>query len=1206
MKLSRPQKAGVLLVVFFMLYTITGFFVLPIILKSVVPQKLSDALGREASIGKIYINPFALSLEIEDFKIIQKNEKKDFIFFKQLYFNAEIVSLFKQALIIKEVKLNSPHIFLTRVDEKNFNFSDILKKYKVNEPQAKSSQTKDSKGLRFSVNNIQMTNGRVLLEDRVKKKTHDLSGMEFGIPFLSNLDYQLDTFTEPHFSAALNTWTIEVNGMTKPFKDSMETVLNLDLKDIDLAYYFEYVPVKLNFKLPTGKLDLGLRLAFTQGGGKNPEVKLSGNIDLKNVSIIDLKEKEVLSLPQLKLTLAESEPLKQNINIQKIMINGFEANILREKDGAINLAKLIPKIDNEKKDEEVKDEEVKVPENSTPLKLTLSNFEFSNGIVRFSDLSLKETFKTRAENISISINDFSTAKDINAGFDFSADTGFGERVTAKGVFCVNPLFSEGNAGIEKIITGNYEQYYSPFIDFEIKNKDLALGTGYRFANNNVFIKDLYCKLKGLELTAPGEDSPVVSVPEFSITNTSADITRQEIIIGNIDTTAGKFNIARDKNGLFNFQKLVPVAEPDAAESGVSESGVSESDADADTPGQENAGGEEAQGAQWVVKLAKASVEDYSIAFSDGSTPEPVNLSIDNIKITGENISTAQKEEATIDFSAALSKGGSIKAKCLLVLDPLIAKVDYDLNSIALNWLHPYYMDKLELRVTEGDVSAKGNVKAEMDKGVDVSVSGNVEVNNFKVIGKTKDEKLVKWEKFAIKGFDFTSAPSGINIDKIVLTKPETSLVVKEDGVVNLSTLVIKKDEAGEAVEEKPKQKPDEQKEAILVSVGSAAIESGRAVFVDKSVQPWYATELSDIQLSIKDLDSRTMKSGDMVFKCRLNNSFPFEVKGKLNPVSEKLFVDLGIKLSDMDLSPLTPYSGKYLGQAIEKGKLTLDLDYFIENKNLDAKNKVFIDQFTFGSDVESEDSIDLPVNLAVSLLKDIDGAISLDLPVAGNLDDPEFSIFGVVLTMLKNILVKAATSPFSLISGIVGSGEELNLVRFDHGVDVLTDKAKGRLDLLSKALVERPELKVELAGFSKPEEDKRAMEELRFQEIIKAEKQKNLPEKDSDPSKIEILPEEYGDLLWEAYKSGDFKKAKNRLGMTRHLPDEEMEKVLRKHVETTGEDLRSLTRQRTKNVRSYLLEAGGVEAGRVFLVEPKDVSEAKENLEESHVEISLK
>ena len=161
-----------------------------------------------------------------------------------------------------------------------------------------------------------------------------------------------------------------------------------------------------------------------------------------------------------------------------------------------------------------------------------------------------------------------------------------------------------------------------------------------------------------------------------------------------------------------------------------------------------------------------------------------------------------------------------------------------------------------------------------------------------------------------------------------------------------------------------------------------------------------------------------------------------DIKGKLNPLSKELFLDIVADAREIELSPMTPYSAKYVGYGIEKGKLSFNVKYKLDNRKLTAENKIILNQLTFGEKIESPTATKLPVLLAVALLKDRNGVIDVDLPISGSLDDPQFSVGGLVLRIVINLITKAVTAPFSLIAsafGGGGSGEELSYIEFANG-----------------------------------------------------------------------------------------------------------------------------------------------------------------------------
>ncbi len=315
-------------------------------------------------------------------------------------------------------------------------------------------------------------------------------------------------------------------------------------------------------------------------------------------------------------------------------------------------------------------------------------------------------------------------------------------------------------------------------------------------------------------------------------------------------------------------------------------------------------------------------------------------------------------------------------------------------------------------------------------------------------------------------------------------------------------------------------------------------------------------------------------------------------------------------MKDLDLSPATPYSGKYAGYTIEKGKLSFDLKYLIVKRKLDSQNQIFIDQFTFGDKVESPDATKLPVKLAIALLKDRKGEIKLDLPVTGSLDDPKFSVWRVILKIIVNLISKAATSPFSLLGAVLGGGEELSFVEFDFGSTTIMEANAKKLQIITKALHDRPSLKMDIEGHVDMEKDREGLKQYLFQRKVKAQKLKEMVRKGQPAAsvdEIKIEPAEYGKYLKMAYKEEKFPKPKNVIGMAKDLPVPEMEKLILTHTEVKEGDLRTLASQRAMKVKDFIQKSGQVEPEKIFILEPKSLSpEKKEKVKDSRVDFKLK
>ena len=388
------------------------------------------------------------------------------------------------------------------------------------------------------------------------------------------------------------------------------------------------------------------------------------------------------------------------------------------------------------------------------------------------------------------------------------------------------------------------------------------------------------------------------------------------------------------------------------------------------------------------------------------------------------------------------------------------------------------------------------------------------------------------------------------------------------------------------------------------------LQGGTIEFIDESVTPRFTSKMLETGGRISGLSSEADTTAEVDLIGRLNNHAPLEITGRINPLATELFVDLKVSLRDMDLSPLTPYSGKYVGYTIEKGKLFVDTKYLIKGNKIKAETSFFLDQFNFGEAVESEKALKLPVKMAIALLKDRKGEIHLDLPVSGDLDDPEFSIGPVIFKMIMNLIVKAVSSPFALLGAMFGGGEELSFVEFDYGSSLLTEATVAKLATLAKAMVDRPALKLEITGRVDAEKDREALIQQRFDEKVKRQKREAMAKQDKniDLAAVVVEPDEYEKYLRKAYDLEDFPKPRNNLGLKKKLPVPEMEKLMLTHIEISDDDLRELAAERAQRIQDHLVVTGQIEAERLFLLAPDFSADAagKEDRVLSRADFTIK
>ena len=395
-----------------------------------------------------------------------------------------------------------------------------------------------------------------------------------------------------------------------------------------------------------------------------------------------------------------------------------------------------------------------------------------------------------------------------------------------------------------------------------------------------------------------------------------------------------------------------------------------------------------------------------------------------------------------------------------------------------------------------------------------------------------------------------------------------------------------------------------------VRIDEITLQGGRVGLTDHFVKPNYSATLGDLGGRVTGLSSEDGTVATLDLRGSLANHSPLEVSGTINPLAAATFADVKASFRDIDLPAFTPYARKYAGYTIASGSLSMEVSYKIQNRKLSASNRFLVNQFEFGDKVESKQATKLPVRFAVSLLKDKNGVIDLDLPIEGSLDDPKFRIGKVVWQVLGNLIAKAATAPFALLGKMFGGkGEELSSVDFPDGLATLDDAGKRKLDALAKALHDRPALELEATGrFS--EADLEGLRRARVERKIRAQKLPELVKKGAAPASVDdviVDPAEREAYLRKAYKKEKFPKPRTALGFAKDLPADEMEKLMLAHEAVGESDLRQLALTRSNTVKDYITGPGGVDSSRVFVLEPGEKAAVpKDKARASRVDFSLK
>jgi len=1191
-------------------YTVIGFFLLPPIIKKVLLSELSKALHRPVSIQKIKVNPIELTVEIDGVEVKDREGKSVFASFDQLFVDLQIASIYKRGVILREFRLRRPYVNIIRNTDLTYNFSDLL--------EDKNPKPK-SKPLGFSVNNIQITGARADFTDGPKNTAHHVEDVDLLVPFVSNLGYYTDTFVQPSLTGRLNGAPFVFKGATKPFADSLDTSLNIKLTSVDIPYYLAYSPVKMNFRIPTGHIDAKAEVHYRQyKKGVKPTLIVSADVGLDNFELQNTQAERLVYLPKLTVGIRSAELLSRKVSLTGVTLDSPSVVVVRDRKGKLNLLAVLPESEKAGKNEggdrlgaEAKPETKAAPENA--LSLEVDELRVNGGNISLTDNEAGKGFKAKLAPVEVSVKGFTTEKGRAASVDLAVKTDAGEEVGLKADVILDPIFAEGTVMVSGVPLKRYAPYYREMLLFDILDGRLGLKTGFVYSKTDTGPEE---RLSGLEVTLTklslkkrDEPAPFLTVPTLSVKDASIDLNKKKLVVGRIATRNGFIGFTRAKDGILSIARLVN--SPQTAPSPKPAKPVKKEK-------------------DWDVLVKKVSASSWTLRMVDQWPPRVATLTAEKLDFTGEDIRTAKDSMGRINLGFTPNGHGRFTTSGKVGINPLAVDVTFNLRDVEAGSLQPYFEDKVKMVITDGAVTSDGTIKMgyrEPD-GLHLKVACNVSVARFAALDKQNAEDLVKWDNIALDGMEVGYAPNSVAIREVSLSNFFSNVVIYPDKTINVTQVVEReekpKDTAGQAAKEGQSVTPvlaprttipppdavaKDPKNSWPVRIDRVSLKGCRVNLTDRGISPTYKTSLTDMEGSVTGLSSEEIKMADVDLKCRFDGAAPVSITGRVNPLRADLYVDLKVKLTGMDLSPFTPYSGKYIGYKIDRGKLSLDLSYLIDKKNLDSQNVVFIDQFYLGDNVESKDATKLPMKLALALLRDRRGEIHLDVPVKGRTDDPKFSKGRIILQVLWNVIVKAATSPFSLLGSLFGGGADLSFAEFGQGGWTLDAKARSTLDSLVKAMDARPALKLTVEGHVDAGPDKGWLIKYIFNKKLKAEKLKAML-KDGKPAvpvdEVAVAPDEYEKYLKLAYKDEKFEKPKNFIGMTKGLPAPEMEKLIIAHIEVTDDDLRQLALRRAEVARDYILASGKVGPERVFAVEPKSLApEKKEGQQDAKVEFAL-
>ena len=1183
----RTRKIAIWVISIVVAVGILGALVAPYALRGVLADQLTAKLHRQVSIEQIRINPYAMTATVRGFLIKERGGTAAAVSFDELHLNIELMSLFRWGLVVKELRLVKPYVNLVRQEDFKYNFQDLIDEF----TSGPSGPTP-----RFALNNIQIVDGKIDFDDRPEQTKHSITTIRLGVPFVSSLPSYSDIFVKPAFSAVVNGAPFAIKGDTKPFNESHESIINLNIDDLQIPKYLEYSPVKLNFTVPTGRIDGKLMVSFKTAKGQEPVLAIAGDVALRDLVMKEKGDAPLLNLPSFDLSIDSLQIFGKKASVKTLKAQGLELHVRRQRQDGFNVANLV---EASPAPAQAKAEDKPDGKNdATPFIYQIGELLLESGTLHYNDQSTSSAYQNRLDNVRVNIKSLTNKPGEKASIDVSFDTKAKEQVSYNASLQLAPLLViDGKFDIKDFRLGSLFPYYEDVLNLEIRQGLLDL-TGSHFLQegekeSKITVSDLNANFRSLQLHLPGKAEPLWRIPALVIKDANVDVNKRAITIASFTSQGATGAVEREADETINYARLFK-ATAQAAPAKPSETR---------TP--------------WQVTARNIALNRYQVVFDDKSLPTPAKIVISDLSWRQENFSNARNSRSKLAIQAKINNG-EMRLTGTAGADPVVAQFQVEGRDIDLAPLQPYLENQVNFILTGGRLGTKGNFvfDASTQGPPKVNYNGELGISDFTTVEKDGSQDLLKWKLLALGGVQLALNPVQLSINEINLAGFYSRLVLGADGKINLQKLAVEKTEkteakaAQKATQEASPAPPVAPASEERISIGKISLRDGNIDFSDFFVKPNYSANLTGVQGTISELKPEA--PGDLALEAKLDNAAPVDIRGKINPLGKDLFMDIKAKASEIELSRFSPYSGKYVGYGIEKGQLTFDVAYKLENRKLEAQTQFILNQLTFGERIESPTATSLPVTLAVALLKDRNGVIDVGLPISGTLDDPQFSVGGIILRLIINIITKAVTAPFALLGAAFGGGgAELSYIEFDFGRAALSQTAEAKIKTLTAAMINRPGLKLEITGRAEPVSDLAGLKRVSIENKVRAQKLKELARQGTAPKsvdEVQVAKEEYERFLRAAYDAESFPKPRNLIGLAQTLPVPEMENLMLKHASVSDDEVRALASRRAQTVRDRLLGAK-IPGDRLFIVSAKPLTkeeQEKVKARPSRVDFSLR
>lgn len=790
------------------------------------------------------------------------------------------------------------------------------------------------------------------------------------------------------------------------------------------------------------------------------------SLEVKGIEFDDPHNDPLLRVSRLYVNFQTSSLFRWAWTFRELHIEEPTFSLLRHKEGHFNFEFLTQAPAN-----------FEAPSESTPdsgpVHFLIHDFAVRDSVLHWVDNVPPEAVKTRFGPINIAVSELNTLP-ARAGLQNVVITTESEgSLSWNGNLQLNPLHSEGHASIKGSHFALASAYIKHDAGFDITNGLANIELDYRvdtrddgavtaaIDNLELSFYDLAVKTFNEAVGREGDDREVLQLPRMTLSGGSFRWPEKLVTAKSFSIDDALVSLFRDEHGALNV--LPPKNAVVAVEN-------DQSAADAVQPG----------GDPWQLSLGSFNINSLALGLQDQSVEPAADIGWQSLDLEISDISNASEAQFPANAKLVAREGGEIRVSGIItVLPSVVLDLDIDINVLALAGAHPYVKSLVDVHLDSGALNAA--VALHSSTAEPLRISGDFEINDFLITETDENSRLGSWDSLKANTLIYSVANNSLEISEVGFAGAYGDIVIAEDGSFNLGR--VKKDSAEES-NEIPAAPTDD---GLAITIGRVRISDAAADFADLSLPLPFQAKIAELNGTFSTISTASSAPSKIELAGKVDEYGQVRVDGTITPLDPPLNTDVRVVFQNVEMPKFSAYSVPLAGRKIESGRLDLDLGYKLVDSELQGENAVVLRNFELGEKIDHPGAMSLPLGLAVALLKDPEGKISIDLPVRGNVDDPEFRYGAVVGKALFNLLTKIVTSPFALLGNLVGAeADELEYLAFMPGSAELAPPELEKLSKIAEALSLRPVLILQVGGIFDRNSDGDKLKEDAFDEIVEA------------------------------------------------------------------------------------------------------------------------